>query len=72
MLAPALDWHERAGCAAAALVRGDELAREPRHRPGAASRRRLIAELAEAQYAGEIATREDAVSFARDAARSPR
>jgi tRNA nucleotidyltransferase/poly(A) polymerase len=69
LLAPALDWHAHGP--PAPLVRGDELARELGIAPGP-DLGRLIAELAEAQYAGEIATREDAVSFARDAARSPR
>jgi DNA-binding MarR family transcriptional regulator len=45
------------------LVRGDELARELGVRGQQIGR--LVAELEEAQYAGEIRTREDAISLAR-------
>jgi poly(A) polymerase len=45
------------------LVRGDELARELGVRGQEIGR--LVAELEEAQYAGEIRTREDAISLAR-------
>jgi hypothetical protein len=44
-------------------VRGDELARELGVRGQEIGR--LVAELDEAQYAGEIRTREDALSLAR-------
>lgn len=46
------------------LVRGDELARELGLRPGP-ELGTLLAELAEARYAGEIASRDDAVALAR-------
>ena len=46
------------------LVRGDELAARAGV-PGAREIGRLLAELEEAQYAGEIRTREDALSLAR-------
>ena len=61
LLGPALDWHEHGP--PAPLVRGDELARELGIEPGP-ELGRLLAELAEAQYAGEIATRDDAVNYA--------
>jgi hypothetical protein len=48
-----------------ALVRGDELAAELGVRPGRALGE-LLAELEAARYAGEIATREDAVALARE------
>jgi poly(A) polymerase len=47
-----------------ALVRGDELARELGIRPGPALGA-LLAQLEEARFAGEIATRDDAVALAR-------
>jgi len=53
----------RAYAPAAPLVRGDELARELGVRGPQIGR--LVAELEEAQYAGEIRTREDALSLAR-------
>jgi poly(A) polymerase/tRNA nucleotidyltransferase (CCA-adding enzyme) len=46
------------------LVRGDELMRTLGVRPGPALGR-LLAQLAEDQYAGEIATREEALARAR-------
>ncbi|HEU4976016.1 MAG TPA: HDIG domain-containing protein [Baekduia sp.] len=46
------------------LIRGDELAHELGLRPGPALGE-LLAELAEARYAGEIATRDDALALAR-------
>jgi poly(A) polymerase len=46
------------------LLRGDELARELGLRPGPALGA-LLAQLAEARYAGEVATREDALALAR-------
>ena len=69
LLGPALDWHEHGP--APPLVRGDELAAELGIALGPQVGE-LLAELAAAQYAGEVATREDAISFARGAARSPR
>jgi putative nucleotidyltransferase with HDIG domain len=48
-----------------ALVRGDRLAAELGLRPGPALGE-LLAELEAARYAGEIATREDAVALARE------
>ena len=47
-------------------IRGDELARELAIEPGP-ELGRLLAELAEARFAGEIETREEAVAFARRA-----
>lgn len=69
LLGPALDWHEHGP--PPALIRGDELAQELQL-PKGPQLGELLAELAAAQYAGEIATREDAIRFARDAAPSPR
>jgi len=69
LLGPALDWHAQGP--AAPLVRGDELARELGIEPGPRLGQ-LLAELAAAQYAGEIATRDEAVSFARAGGSSPR
>ena len=62
MLGPALE--RRAERPPEPLVRGDELARELGIAPGPQIGR-LLAELEEAQYAGEIRTREDAISLAR-------
>jgi hypothetical protein len=58
VLPAALDWHEHGP--PAPLVRGDELGLAPGPEIG-----RILAELAAAQYAGEIATREDALDLAR-------
>ena len=71
LLGPALDWHEHGP--PAPLVRGDELAREVGIAPGP-ELGALLAEVAEAQYAGEVASRDEAVSFARGraGARPPR
>ena len=70
LLGPALDWHEHG--APEPLVRGDELARELRIEPGP-ELGRLLAEIAEAQFAGEVTTREEAISLAgRSSARPPR
>jgi tRNA nucleotidyltransferase/poly(A) polymerase len=63
LLPPALDWHEHGP--PKPLVRGDELARELGIEPGPGLGD-LLAELATAQYAGEIATRDDAVRLARE------
>ena len=62
LLPPALEWHEHGP--APPLVRGDELARELGIAPGP-DLGRLLAELAEAQYAGEVATREQAIELSR-------
>lgn len=62
VLPAALDWHERG--APAPLVRGDELAEALGVAPGPEIGR-LIAALAEAQYAGEITTRDEALDLAR-------
>jgi putative nucleotidyltransferase with HDIG domain len=56
---------ERAAGPRAPLLRGDELARELRLPPGPRLGE-LIARLEEERYAGEIATREDAVARARE------
>ncbi len=69
VLGPALDWHEAGP--PAPLVRGDELARELGIEPGP-ELGRLLAEIAAAQYAGEVGSREDAISYARAVARRPR
>ncbi len=69
LLGPALDWHAHG--APAPLLRGDELARELGLERGPRIGE-LLGELAAAQYAGEVATREEALRYARDAARSPR
>jgi putative nucleotidyltransferase with HDIG domain len=53
------------------LVRGDELARELGIRPGPGLGE-LLAQLEEDRFAGEIATREDAVRRARELRDSPR
>ncbi|HEV2815513.1 MAG TPA: HDIG domain-containing protein [Solirubrobacteraceae bacterium] len=62
LLGPALDWHDHGP--APALIRGDELARELGIEPGPVLGR-LLAEVAEAQFAGEVATRDEAVELAR-------
>lgn len=69
LIGPALDWHEHGP--PPPLVRGDELARELGIEPGP-ELGRLLAEVAEAQYAGEISSRDEAVRYARGVARSPR
>ena len=69
LLGPALDWHEHGP--PPALIRGDELAQELGVRRGPQIGR-LLAEIAAAQYAGEISTRDEALSLARAAAPSPR
>ena len=69
LLGPALAWDEHG--APAPLIRGDELAAEL-DLPKGPRVGELLAELAAAQYAGEIATREDALSYARAAVPSPR
>ena len=61
MLGPALE--RRGEAKPEPLVRGDELAKELGVRGPRIGR--LLAELEEAQYAGEIRTREDALSLAR-------
>ncbi|HXB14692.1 MAG TPA: HD domain-containing protein [Solirubrobacteraceae bacterium] len=58
----ALRWHEQP--APAPLLRGDELGSELGLAPGPALGR-LLEELAEARFAGEIADREQALSYAR-------
>ncbi len=58
----------RAAGPAAPLVRGDELAAELGLRPGP-ELGRLLAELEAARFAGEVATRAEAVAFARAALR---
>ena len=58
---------ERAAGPRAPLIRGDELARELGLRPGPRLGE-LLAALEEARYAGEIATREDALRLARELA----
>ena len=62
MLGPALE--RRTARRPEPLVRGDELAARAGRAPGPRIGR-LLAELEEAQYAGEIRTREDAISLAR-------
>jgi hypothetical protein len=62
MLASALAW--RVQGPPRPLVRGDELARELKIAPGP-SLGRLLEALAEAQYAGELSSREDAITHAR-------
>jgi putative nucleotidyltransferase with HDIG domain len=69
LLGPALDWHEHGP--PPALIRGDDLASELGLALGP-NVGELLAEIAAAQYAGEIATREEALSLARAAAPSPR
>lgn len=62
LLGPALAW--RADGPPAPLIRGDELAEALGIAPGPALRP-LLAELEAARYAGEIATREQAIAHAR-------
>ena len=62
LMGAALDWREQGP--PAPLLRGDELARELDMTPGP-ELGGLLAELEEAQYAGEVATREEAVAHAR-------
>ena len=59
LLPRALDWHD-AGGAPAPLLRGDELGLAPGPEIG-----RILAALSEAQYAGEVRTREQALDLAR-------
>jgi hypothetical protein len=67
MLRDALRW--RAGGPPRPLVRGDELAAELGI-PTGPGLGELLGELAAAQYAGEIATREQALAYARAHTRS--
>ena len=69
LLEPALDWDEHGP--PTPLIRGDELAEALGIQRGPHVGE-LLAELAAAQYAGEISTREEALSLARAAAPSPR
>jgi putative nucleotidyltransferase with HDIG domain len=62
VLSDALDWHEQPQ--PAPIVRGDELAGELGIAPGP-ELGRLHEEIAEARFAGEVASREQAVSHAR-------
>jgi hypothetical protein len=62
LMAEALDW--RASGPPSAPIRGDELARELGIEPGP-ELGALLADLAEAAYAGEAGTREQAVEVAR-------
>ena len=63
MVGEALRWRA-AGGAPKPLVRGDELARELGLEPGP-ELGRLLDSLSEAQYAGEVRDREEAVAAAR-------
>jgi poly(A) polymerase len=63
MLGDALAWHAHGP--PQPLLRGDELARELAI-PTGPRIGQLLAELAAAQYAGEIATREEALARARE------
>jgi poly(A) polymerase len=62
LMRAALDWREHGP--PGVPIRGDELARELGIEPGP-ELGRLLAELTEAAYAGEVATRDDAVAVAR-------
>lgn len=62
LLPQALDWHVSGG--PQPLVRGDELASELGIQPGP-ELGRLLEQLREAQFAGEVVTREDALALAR-------
>ena len=64
VLPAALDWHAGGG-APRPLLRGDELARELGIDPGPEVGR-LLEALREAQFAGEVATREDALALVRE------
>ena len=64
LLDRALDWHEHG--APAPLVRGDELADELGLAPGPEIGR-LLGLVAEAQYAGDVQSRADALALAREA-----
>jgi hypothetical protein len=63
MLGHALAWRA-AGGAPKPLVRGDELARELGLRPGP-ELGRLLAALQEAQFAGDVRDRQEAIAAAR-------
>jgi poly(A) polymerase len=65
LLGEALRWRARGG-RPAPLVRGDELARALGLRPGP-ELGRLLANLSEAQFAGEVSDPQEALSFARRA-----
>ena len=67
LLAEALAWSS-ARARRPPLVRGDELAAELGIEPGP-ELGRLLAELAEAQFAGELRTRDEALRFVRRLAR---
>ena len=62
LMEAALDWREQGR--PAPLLRGDELARELGIEPGP-ELGKLLAELEEAAYAGEVTTRGEALGFAR-------
>ncbi|MEO6496790.1 MAG: polynucleotide adenylyltransferase, partial [Solirubrobacteraceae bacterium] len=62
ILPQALDWHASGG--PQPLVRGDELARELGIEPGPGLGR-LLEQLREAQFAGEVTTRDAALALAR-------
>jgi poly(A) polymerase len=62
LMRAALDWREQGP--PGVPIRGDELARELGIEPGP-ELGRLLAELTEAAYAGEVATRDDAVAAGR-------
>jgi len=66
VLPHALDWRD-AGGAPVPLVRGDELGEVLGIAPGPEVGR-LLASLREAQYAGDVVTREDALAFLQDEA----
>ena len=68
LMEAALDWREQGR--PVPLVRGNELARELDIEPGP-ELGRLLAELEEAAYAGELATREEALGFARRLRENP-
>jgi poly(A) polymerase len=62
LMEAALDWRERGR--PEPVVRGNDLARELGMEPGP-ELGRLLAELEEAAYAGEVTSREEAIGFAR-------